>query len=217
MPASDPPETRAAAASELGVTVSRRHACVRPAAITSARPRFHNSDDPARTGRSFPTPTHRWARIAAAERAASRWRRAACGTATPLRGRHPDWQHRRRRRPAHGRRLAYDAARALRVPGPHLDRRVPTRPRAPARFAATRADPRQRPTSIRRLLPRPPDRHRAAVRIASPHAKGRTKQRLLRLGEREPASPPISCPLRTTRARRGRAGRDFRTARRKRV
>jgi hypothetical protein len=48
-------------------------------------------------------------------------------------------------------------------------------------------------------------------------AEGRTKRRLLCLGEREPVSPLIPCPLRTTGARLARAGHGFRKAVRKRV
>ena len=63
--------------------------------------------------------------------------------------------------------VADDAARALRVPGPRRDRRVPTRPHGPARRAAARPDPRQRPAGLRLLLPEPSDRDRATVRDCS--------------------------------------------------
>ena len=47
-----------------------------------------------------------------------------------------------------------------------------TRPHDHARRAATGTDPRQHPTSIRRLLPNPPDRDRPTVRNARPDPRG---------------------------------------------
>ena len=73
---------------------------------------------------------------------------------------------------AHRRRVADDAARALRIPGSRQDRLVPTQPHDHARRAATGTDPRQHPTSIRRLLPTPPDRDRPTVRSARPDPRG---------------------------------------------
>ena len=62
----------------------------------------------------------------------------------PLRRRLRGRRHRWRRRPAHRRRLADDAARTVRVPGPGRDRRVPARPRVrrgvPLRLVPTRAN-----------------------------------------------------------------------------
>ena len=74
-----------------------------------------------------------------------------------LRRRRRGGRHRRHGRPAHRRRLADHAARAMGVPGPHRDRRVPTRPRGPARRAAAAgANACERPARLRVLPPQSP-------------------------------------------------------------
>jgi RNA polymerase sigma-70 factor (TIGR02960 family) len=97
-------------------------------------------------------PSHRRTRTDAAPELKARTRHRR-----QLRRGDRDRRRRRRRRLAHRRRLADHAARALRVSGPGRDRHVPARPHDPARRAATRADPRQHPASVRRLLPNPPN------------------------------------------------------------
>src|SRR5918997_1255288 len=81
-----------------------------------------------------------------------------------------DGRHRRRRGPAHRRRLADDAALAMGVPGPHRDRRVPPVPRGLAGgVAAARADACERPARLR-VLPADANGHRASVLVGRPHA-----------------------------------------------
>ena len=89
----------------------------------------------------------------------------------PLRRRDPDRRHRRGRRPAHRRRLADDAARALRVPGPRGDRRVPPRPHGPARHAACSCRP----------APTPSRRSAATSRAPRPRSRGRHAMLVLTL------------------------------------
>ncbi|MBV9798540.1 MAG: sigma-70 family RNA polymerase sigma factor [Solirubrobacterales bacterium] len=133
------------------------------------------------SARCLTPPSHRsTASCAAHVRHSSRASRPRAGSAAELQARprrrrpihrsHRDGRHRRRGRPADRRRLADDAARAVRVPGPGRDRRVPMRPRGPTRGAATRTHARERPAGVRRLLPHASNRDRATVRNARPHA-----------------------------------------------
>ena len=128
-------------------------------------------------------------------------------------------RHRRDGRAADRRRVADDAAPALRVPGPQRDRRVPARPRGPARRAAAAAC-RPAPTASRRSAAtsqarRPTSR---AVRALRPDPGGRPDLRhhLVRRQQRLPALRPaadaagsrVTCSAhsaRRTRAARARA------------
>ena len=105
----------------------------------------------------------------------------------PLRRRRRGGRRRRHRRPAHRRRLADHAARAVGIPGPRRDRRVPARPRGPARRAAAAgADACERPARVRVLPARP--------KPASPGRAGCSSSRSRATGSpRSPGSRPPAC------------------------
>ena len=113
-------------------------------------------------------------------RAASRVA-AGARAGRPLRRRGRDRRRGRRRVAADRRRLADDAAPALRVPGPRGDRPLPGRPRRPARPAAA-GRLRHAPTGSRRSAATSPTRRRA-----SPSRTGCSCSRWRRSGS--PPSP----------------------------